>query len=114
MKQVMPLKDLGRLELYDGEITITSEVTTLPTPGHTLGHQSLILRLKDREALLTGDAAYTLDVLDHERRGWVMADEHKWRRSLREIQLYQREHPDALIVPGHDGKTWAALEQSYE
>ncbi len=92
----------------DGSVRLVS------TPGHTLGHQSLILRLKDREALLTGDAAYTLEVLDHERRGWVMADEHKWRRSLREIQLYQREHPDALIVPGHDDRTWAALEQSYE
>ena len=31
-----------------------------------------------------------------------MADEHKWRRSIGEIQLYRRENPDALIIPGHD------------
>ena len=35
-----------------------------------------------------------------------MADEHTWRRSLREIQLYRRENPDALIIPGHDQEAW--------
>lgn len=83
------------------------------TPGHTLGHQSLILRLPDREALLTGDASYTLRTLDDERRGFTMADEHQWRRSLREIQLYRRENPTALIIPGHDQETWATLQPSY-
>jgi N-acyl homoserine lactone hydrolase len=92
----------------DGSIRLVS------TPGHTLGHQSLILRLKDREALLAGDAIYMLEILDSELRGFTMADEHKWRRSLREIQLYRRENPDALIVPGHDPKTWAGLAPTYE
>ena len=72
------------------------------TPGHTLGHQSLILRLRDREALIAGDAIYFLETLEDEKRGFAMADEHLWRRSLREIQLYRRENPEALIIPGHD------------
>jgi N-acyl homoserine lactone hydrolase len=84
------------------------------TPGHTVGHQSLIVRLKDREALLTGDAIYFLRTLDDERRGIAMADEHNWRRSLREIQLYRRERPDALIIPGHDPDAWARLAPRYE
>ena len=58
MKQVMPLKDLGRLELYDGEITITSEVTTLPTPGHTLGHCSVLVNSGGEKLLITGDVAH--------------------------------------------------------
>ena len=41
------------------------------TPGHTHGHQSVILRLKDREALVAGDAIYFLRTLDDERRGCV-------------------------------------------
>jgi glyoxylase-like metal-dependent hydrolase (beta-lactamase superfamily II) len=84
------------------------------TPGHTLGHQSLILRLKGRELLITGDALYNVNVLTSERRGYAMADEHKWRRSLREIQLFKREKPDTVIIPGHDPKTWAGLKPSYE
>jgi N-acyl homoserine lactone hydrolase len=84
------------------------------TPGHSAGHQSLIVRLRGREALLAGDAIYFLDTLEHERRGAFLADEHNWRRSLREIQLYRRENPDALIVPSHDEKLWAGLEETYE
>jgi N-acyl homoserine lactone hydrolase len=84
------------------------------TPGHSAGHQSLIVRLKDREAMLAGDAIYFLDTLDHERRGQFLHDEHNWRRSLREIQLYRRENPDALIIPSHDHKLWAGLDETYE
>ena len=40
-------------------------------------------------------------------------DEHNWRRSLREIQLYRRQNPDALIIPSHDDKLWARLEPVY-
>ena len=84
------------------------------TPGHTVGHQSLIVRLKDRETLLAGDAVYFLDALDHERRSHFLQDEHNWRRSLREIKLYQRENPDALIIPSHDYELWAGLDEAYE
>ena len=84
------------------------------TPGHTLGHQSLVLRLRDREALVTGDAIYYLATLENEQRGFAMADEHLWRRSLREIQLYRREHPEALIIPGHDQDAWDTLAPKYE
>jgi N-acyl homoserine lactone hydrolase len=84
------------------------------TPGHSRGHQSVIVRLKEREALIAGDAIYFLATLEHERRGFFLADEHTWRRSLREIQLYRRENPDALIIPSHDDVTWRDLQPRYE
>jgi glyoxylase-like metal-dependent hydrolase (beta-lactamase superfamily II) len=84
------------------------------TPGHSRGHQSVILRLRDREVLLAGDAIYFVETLDHERRGLFLDDEHNWRRSLREIQLYRRENPDALIIPSHDGDLFQTLAEKYE
>jgi glyoxylase-like metal-dependent hydrolase (beta-lactamase superfamily II) len=84
------------------------------TPGHTHGHQSVILRLAGREALVAGDAIYFMRTLDDERRGYTMADEHRWRRSIGEIRLYRRENPDALIIPGHDPDEWAQLAPRYE
>jgi N-acyl homoserine lactone hydrolase len=84
------------------------------TPGHSRGHQSVILRLQDREALLIGDAVYALATLDHERRGLFLDDEHTWRRSLRELQLYRRENPDALMIASHDHETWPRLEARYQ
>jgi N-acyl homoserine lactone hydrolase len=84
------------------------------TPGHSAGHQSVIVRLRDREALLTGDAIYFMATLEDERRGLFLHDEHNWRRSLREIQLYRRENPEALIIPAHDGALWERLQSQYE
>jgi N-acyl homoserine lactone hydrolase len=84
------------------------------TPGHSRGHQSVVLRLKNREALLAGDAVYALATLEHERRGLFLDDEHTWRRSLRELQLYRRENPDALVIASHDHERWPELEERYE
>ena len=58
MKQVTPLKDLGCLELINGEVAITPEITTYPTPGHTPGHQSLLVSSGAEKALVTGDVAH--------------------------------------------------------
>lgn len=84
------------------------------TPGHTHGHLSLVLRLRDREALLTGDAVYLMRTLRESHLPVRMADEHLFARSLREIQLYAEQTPDALIVPGHDMEHWRTLEPVYE
>jgi N-acyl homoserine lactone hydrolase len=83
------------------------------TPGHSAGHQSVIVRLRDRELLIAGDAIYFLDTLEHERRGMFLNDEHNWRRSLREIQLYRRENPDAVIIPSHDPEVWRGIPETY-
>jgi glyoxylase-like metal-dependent hydrolase (beta-lactamase superfamily II) len=80
----------------DGSVRVVS------TPGHSAGHVSVVLRLRDREALLCGDAAYTLDTIENDTVPYVVEDEHRYRRSLREIQLYLEQTPDALVVPGHE------------
>jgi glyoxylase-like metal-dependent hydrolase (beta-lactamase superfamily II) len=36
-------------------------VTVIPTPGHTKGHQSLLVRLEEETVFLLADAAYLLD-----------------------------------------------------
>jgi glyoxylase-like metal-dependent hydrolase (beta-lactamase superfamily II) len=84
------------------------------TPGHTLGHLSVILRLKEREMLLAGDAIYLERTLAETHLPYRVEDEHLFRRSLREIELYKRETPDALIVPGHDMAHFKSLDATYE
>jgi glyoxylase-like metal-dependent hydrolase (beta-lactamase superfamily II) len=97
------------LDLFgDGSVRIVF------TPGHTHGHCSVVLRLGDRDALLTIDAAYTRQTVADTALPYPMADEHRFRRSLREIQLYIDQHPDALVVPGHDMAAFRRLENLYE
>jgi glyoxylase-like metal-dependent hydrolase (beta-lactamase superfamily II) len=84
------------------------------TPGHTLGHLSVVLRLKGREILVAGDAMYMTRTLTDHHLPYRVEDEHLFKRSLREIELYARETPDALIIPGHDWEAWQALDAVYE
>ena len=72
------------------------------TPGHTLGHMSLILRGAEREVLVIGDAAYTRHALETGHKPYLMQDEHLFARSLREVQRYVEQTPSAIAVPGHD------------
>jgi glyoxylase-like metal-dependent hydrolase (beta-lactamase superfamily II) len=84
------------------------------TPGHTHGHLSVVLRLRGREALVAGDAIYAMRTLRESALPYRMADEHLFRRSLREIQLYADQTRDALVIPGHDMAAWRALDPLYE
>jgi N-acyl homoserine lactone hydrolase len=94
--------------LGDGSVRCVS------TPGHTAGHMSVIARLRGREALLAGDAIYTMRTLRESRLPARCEDLHEFRRSLHEMQLYVRETADALVVPGHDAAVWRSLEPVYE
>jgi N-acyl homoserine lactone hydrolase len=84
------------------------------TPGHTHGHTSYVLRLREREVLIACDAAYTMRTLEEDVLPYKMADEHQFRRSLKEIQRYRERTPGALIIPGHDWGSFSALDPVYE
>jgi N-acyl homoserine lactone hydrolase len=89
-------------------------VRLLSTPGHTPGHQSVLLRTSSGEVLLTADAAYTELGLRGEELPFVIQDEHHFRRSLREIQRYVEQTPQAVVIPGHDWKLWPRLKTIYQ
>jgi N-acyl homoserine lactone hydrolase len=84
------------------------------TPGHTAGHQSVICRLRDRDLVIAGDAIYTLAQLDDAPPPPRPEDPHTWRRSLQELRLFHQRYPQAVIVPGHDARSWAELKRRYE
>ena len=55
-KQIIPLKQLGALELIEGRKEIAKNVFSLPTNGHTPGHQCLYLETNIKEKIvITGD-----------------------------------------------------------
>jgi N-acyl homoserine lactone hydrolase len=88
-------------------------VRLLFTPGHTRGHQSVLLRLAGRDLLLTGDAVYTRRTIDEGLVPIYCADEHLYRRSLREIQDHVAGNPGAVVICGHDAERWAQLQPVY-
>jgi glyoxylase-like metal-dependent hydrolase (beta-lactamase superfamily II) len=70
-ENVVPLEDAGVLELIDGDVAVTPEVTIIPSHGHTADHASVVLTSGGETALYIGD------IVQHEvqleRTAWVSA-----------------------------------------
>jgi N-acyl homoserine lactone hydrolase len=85
------------------------------TPGHSAGHISVIARLKDRDFVIGGDAAYTQAQLEGSKSLPPRPfDAHNQRRSLQELRLFSREYPGAMVTPGHDTGFYEKLNARYE
>jgi len=54
---VAPLQTLGVLELTSDGYALTDQVTLLHAPGHTPGHQCVLVASEDERAILWGDLA---------------------------------------------------------
>ncbi len=85
----------ARWELLDGDAQIVPGVSVLVTPGHTSGHQSVLVTADDGEAdVLIGDAAYTTAQFsgpaDEDLPPGQAADFAAWRDSLGRIKSVER------------------------
>ena len=70
-ENILPIEQKGRLQLVDGEIKITDEVTLVPAPGHSAGHAAVVLASGGESAIYIGDIAQKAVQL--ERTAWVAA-----------------------------------------
>ncbi|HJP40585.1 MAG: MBL fold metallo-hydrolase [Dehalococcoidia bacterium] len=59
VRDIESLRGAGRLELIEGETPLSRSVTTLPTPGHTPGHMSMVIASTDRPGFILGDVVLT-------------------------------------------------------
>ena len=50
-----PVMQAGLVDFIDPDFQITDEVSLIPTPGHTPGHVSVLIRSRGDEAVITGD-----------------------------------------------------------
>ncbi|HKW71263.1 MAG TPA: N-acyl homoserine lactonase family protein [Candidatus Dormibacteraeota bacterium] len=81
----------ARFELLDGDADIADGVRAVATPGHTVGHQSILVEGDDGAAVMIGDAAYTADIYREADRADLTrwpgqhADREDWMRSLHRL-----------------------------
>lgn len=108
--EAQAFETFGRtIDLFgDGEVRLVS------SPGHSLGHQSVLLRLRDRYALICGDAAMSTLELREPVIDGVVVDQDSYVRSGQEAREFMRAHPDTLAIPSHDRDLWARLEPTYD
>jgi len=97
-----PLADRDQLELVDGCQRLTDSLELWPTPGHTIGHQAVVIRSNDRLAAFVGDLAVFAANFVHPNWGpdWAWSRTEAARTRSR-IADWAIEHDAVLIVP-HD------------
>jgi N-acyl homoserine lactone hydrolase len=81
----------ARFELLDGDADILPGLSVIATPGHTKGHQSVVVRAGDGSPdLLIGDAAYTpreyTGPVDQELPPGQAADRPSWEASIGRVR----------------------------
>lgn len=74
----------ARFELIDGDAQIAEGVRVVASPGHTVGHQCVLVENTDGDALVIGDAAYTSDIY----REGEQADLRRWRGQFADRQAW--------------------------
>jgi glyoxylase-like metal-dependent hydrolase (beta-lactamase superfamily II) len=101
-ENIFPLQEAGLLQIVDGEAEIAPGVRVVPTPGHTAGHQSVLLGAPDGpRALFLGDVAPTAV---HTRLPFVMGYDLDPARTVETKRaLFQRAiAEDWIVLWGHD------------
>ncbi len=92
----------GRHDLFgDGS------VVCVPTPGHTVGHQSLRVELDSGSHLLVGDCCYWAQMLDDDLLppfGYDRAQQRRSMQTLRELR-----GGGVSLIYGHDPAQWQAI-----
>lgn len=98
-----PVKAIdGELDLFgDGTVRI------VPTPGHTPGHQSMIVKLPGGDVVLAADCCYLQQSLDGLVTSPSDHDPEKAQATLRRLSDLRAQ--GSRIFFGHDSAFWATL-----
>ena len=100
-RQVVPLRRLRKMELIEGEYNITDEVSTIPTPGHTPGHQCILISSQGQSAVITGDVLHSkVQIQEPSWCAGVDIDKAQSATS-REALLARAEKEGSVVAAGH-------------
>lgn len=101
-ENIAPLEQAALVRRVDGETEIAPGVRVIPTPGHTAGHQSVLVGGPGSpQVLFLGDVAPTAV---HVKLPWVMGYDLEPARTLESKRaLFRRAAAESWIVAwGHD------------
>ncbi len=97
-----------RYEVVDGEGEVLPGVLVVPTPGHTAGHQSLIVRLRDGTVVVAGQSHDTASAYGADALAWRARSEgHRadLPLALPWIDRLARLDPRRVVF-AHDRAVW--------
>lgn len=98
---VQPIVARGLADLVNNDHRICDEVSLIPTPGHTPGHHSILIKSDGATALLTGDIAH--HPCQMARLGWSSTVDSDPVQSIETRKMVFSRFADtpALVFGGH-------------
>jgi glyoxylase-like metal-dependent hydrolase (beta-lactamase superfamily II) len=94
-------------------ITAAGDVRLVPTPGHTLGHTSVVLQEGNRVVFFAGDASYSQEMLLERTPDGVCTlggGQLLARETMEQIIAYA-QHTELVFLPSHDPDAARRLER---
>lgn len=86
-----------RWKFIDGETEILPGIICLPTPGHTYGHQSVLLHTDKGTVCVTGDAVTILENIQNNIEMGVSVDSRSAYESMQKIRIRAD-----YVIPAHE------------
>lgn len=97
-------------EFVEGDVDLAPGVKLIYTPGHTIGHYSLLVEFDNRKPLLlTLDAAYTRKSYDNEINAGFHIDPVAGVNSMRRLKQIEA-NTGAEVLFSHDAESFATYK----
>jgi 4-pyridoxolactonase len=94
-------------ELLDGDVEIAKGLRLFQTPGHTVGHYSLLVDIDGgRPLMFMADVSYTPAAFENDQQASFHNDPVAGVRSIRRVKRLVRQY-DAELFFTHDMKSYA-------
>jgi glyoxylase-like metal-dependent hydrolase (beta-lactamase superfamily II) len=98
---VDPVTEAGLADFIEPSTKITDEVSLVPTPGHTPGHVSVMIRSRGAEAIITGDMMHhPIQFAESDRTGNFDMDKEQGMKTRKEM-FRRLEDKDILVIGSH-------------
>ena len=111
---VDPLRQAGQLDTFGGAARLVAgtrggRVSLVPTPGHTPGHQSVVIEHRDQQMIVTGDVlVHAVQLVDPDVGYRFEADPEMARRTRRALLRGARARR-ATLATAHLGRPYVDL-----
>jgi len=109
---IEPLAATGQLSLVDGDVPVAGPVRVVATPGHTPGHQSVLVDTGDDAVLVAGDLlVHAVQLVDPDLPYALETDPEAARES-RTARLAELAGRGGVLATAHLGEPFLAVTPS--
>ena len=100
-RQIIPLRRLRLQQIVEGEHEVTDGIMVVPAPGHTPGHQVVLINSGGKKAMVAGDLLHTIAQVSES--SWCAGVDYDKAQSAasREKLLDLAEKEGWVIAAGH-------------